>query len=156
MRCARGGAAAAAHPYSSEASSCRRQRGASALGSWTICTISGRRVPISTSRRLKRKPRKASSSELLPSDCAQPALLARVRKTCAVKGRCLTALWCRVACLAAYRHYLGDGQLFAERGAGRLQPAAQAHSRLLTRARLFADVTDVPDRQVLAACLYAS
>lgn len=33
---------------------CRRQRGSSAEGSCTICTISGRRVPISTEVMLKR------------------------------------------------------------------------------------------------------
>ena len=41
-------------PYSSVSSSCSRQRGSIAVGSWYICTISGRRVPISTSRTLKR------------------------------------------------------------------------------------------------------
>lgn len=33
---------------------CRRQRGCGAVGSWTICTISGRRVPISLEVMLKR------------------------------------------------------------------------------------------------------
>ena len=41
-------------PYSSLSSSCRRQRGSSAEGSCTICTISGRRVPISEDVMLKR------------------------------------------------------------------------------------------------------
>ena len=41
-------------PYSSLSSSCRRQRGSSADGSCTICTISGRRVPISEEVMLKR------------------------------------------------------------------------------------------------------
>lgn len=41
-------------PYSSEASSCSLQRGSLAVGSWYIWTMSGLRVPISTSRTLKR------------------------------------------------------------------------------------------------------
>lgn len=41
-------------PYSSPSSSFSRQRGSSAVESCTIWTMRGRRVPISTSRTLKR------------------------------------------------------------------------------------------------------
>lgn len=55
-----------------------RQRGSSELESWTICKMRGRRVPISTSRTLKRNPRSASSKELLPSDWPPSATISGI------------------------------------------------------------------------------
>ena len=45
-----------------------RHRGSNAVESCTIWRMRGLRVPISTSRTLKRNPRRASRRELLPSD----------------------------------------------------------------------------------------